>query len=329
GAREYVVWNLHLHGELLRLLAVFNRATIPVMPLKGLWLADLLYGDVTLRPTGDLDLLVRKEYLAHAERLLRESGYAHGRLREHEEDSYHYTFVRADHRTAPVTVELHWDIVRTHIARRDIEEVWSAASCGEWHGRKIWTMSGPDLFLILSENATKDTFGFFKQVVDVGLLIERYGPTWSWSALARTVQAAHLRTRVFLTLCLAQELCGSQVPGDFLAAIRPPQGLSWRVGVRLLRRRGGVLHAARADTGPPLNTILTLLWEDSWRGKLRHFRRLVRPPSSYHARRINVPPSASAWRWYPLWIRYAVGQAFLLVRMIRRKRRQEDTTSHP
>jgi len=326
GAREYVVWNLHLHNELLRLLAVFNHANIPVMPLKGPWLAGLLYGDVTLRPTGDLDLLVRKEHLAKAERLLRESSYMHGRLREHEGDSYHYTFVRADHYTAPITVELHWDIVRTHIARRDIEEVWSAASRNEWHEREIWTMSTPDLFLILCENAAKDTFGFFKQLVDIGLLIERFGATWSWSALAQTIQAAHLRTRVFLTLCLTHELCDSQVPGDFLTAIRPPQGVSWSVGIRLFRRRGGVLHATRADIGPPLNTILTLLWEDSWRGQLRHLHRLVLPPAGYQARWTALPSSSSAWRWYPLWIGHTIGQALrLLVRMSNRKRQQEVT----
>jgi hypothetical protein len=309
--RENLVRNLHLQQELLRVLAALNQAALPVMPLKGPWLGELLYGDETLRMTGDLDLLMQPRDLEAAEQVLKELGYRRGRPREHEEESYHYTFVNDERRALPVTVELHWDIVRAHIARHDMAEVWSAATRGVWHGREIWTMAAPDLFLILCQNAAKDTFGFLKQLVDVALVVERFGETWSWSALAHTIRTARMRTRVYLTVALVQQLCGSQIPADFLEAIRPPRGISWHVGQTLLRRRGGVLHTARADIGPPFNPILTLLWEDSWRGKVRHLRRLIFPPASYQARWTGQSPATSLWWRYPLW-RYPLwlGQVF-------------------
>ncbi|NOT58584.1 MAG: nucleotidyltransferase family protein, partial [Deltaproteobacteria bacterium] len=308
--RENLVRNLYLQQELLRVLAALNQAALPVMPLKGPWLSELLYGDVTLRMTGDLDLLVRPHDLEAAEQILQELGYRRGRPREHEEESYHYTFVSDDRRALPVTVELHWDIVRAHIARRDMAEVWSGATRGEWHGREIWTMAPPDLFLILCQNAAKDTFGFLKQLVDVALVIERWGATWSWAALAHTIRTARMRTRVYLTVSLTRQLLGSQVPADFLAAIRPPPGISWHVGQTLLRWRGGVLHTARADVGPPFNPILTLLWEDSWRGKVRHLRRLIFPSASYQARWTGQSPATSLWRRYPLWLSQVFGHFF-------------------
>lgn len=322
--RENLVRNLQLQRELLRVLGALNYATIPVIPLKGPWLGEFLYGDVALRTTGDLDLLVWRKDLDRAEQVLKDLGYTYGRPREHEEESYHYTFVRDDQRTLPVLVELHWDIVRAHIARCDMEDVWKAASRNEWHGREIWTMSAADLFLILCQNAAKDTFGFLKQLVDIALVIERYDAMWSWSALAHTIRTAQMRTRVYMTVSLTQQLLGSRIPADFLVAIRPQHGISWHVAQYLFRRRGGVLHTQRVDVGPPLNPILTLLWEDSLRGKLRHIRRLVFPPYSYRARWTSLPPSSSVWWWYLLWIRQVLRHlARFLLRLVSRSESNE------
>src|SRR5580658_9815092 len=51
---ETFVWTSALEGT----LAAFHRSGIPVVSLKGPWMAERLYGDVALRTYGDLDLLV-------------------------------------------------------------------------------------------------------------------------------------------------------------------------------------------------------------------------------------------------------------------------------
>ena len=53
--------NLLLAEELASVLQAFGRAGIACAPLRGLALAELFYGDITTRPTGDIDLLVRKK----------------------------------------------------------------------------------------------------------------------------------------------------------------------------------------------------------------------------------------------------------------------------
>src|SRR5262249_36618414 len=68
--RAAVVWNLYLRREMVRLLGALNEVAVPVMPLKGPYLADLLYDDPTLRTTGDIDLLVRPEDLERASQVL-------------------------------------------------------------------------------------------------------------------------------------------------------------------------------------------------------------------------------------------------------------------
>ena len=52
---------LQLAGELRRLLIEFERAQIPVIAFKGIALAAMVYGDLSLRDAGDLDLLVHRD----------------------------------------------------------------------------------------------------------------------------------------------------------------------------------------------------------------------------------------------------------------------------
>ena len=90
--RVAVVWNLYLRRELIRLLGVLNDVAIPVMPLKGPVLADLLYDDPSLRVSGDIDLLVRREDLEQASQALLSAGCKRVFSPEQEVGLYHYLF---------------------------------------------------------------------------------------------------------------------------------------------------------------------------------------------------------------------------------------------
>lgn len=50
--------NRRLYLQLRPLLAGLRTAGIPVIVLKGAYLAEAVYGDIALRPMGDVDLLV-------------------------------------------------------------------------------------------------------------------------------------------------------------------------------------------------------------------------------------------------------------------------------
>ena len=65
------LWTASLRGT----LADFHRRGIPVISLKGPWLAERLYGDAALRSCCDLDLLVHRSDIAVAEDLLTELGF--------------------------------------------------------------------------------------------------------------------------------------------------------------------------------------------------------------------------------------------------------------
>lgn len=59
------------------------------MPYKGLALAETLYGDIALRQSGDIDLLILPQNLRGIRDAVRELGYApHQHLSEMEERAY-------------------------------------------------------------------------------------------------------------------------------------------------------------------------------------------------------------------------------------------------
>jgi len=73
--RQRTKWGLRLTAELLRLLDLFERNAILALPFKGPVLAEALYGDLALRESCDLDLLVHPNDLASAKKVMLAAGY--------------------------------------------------------------------------------------------------------------------------------------------------------------------------------------------------------------------------------------------------------------
>lgn len=68
--------NLLNAAELLAVLQAFDQAGIPLLPFKGLVLGSAVYGDLTTRPAGDIDVLIHPSHMVPAAALLRARGYS-------------------------------------------------------------------------------------------------------------------------------------------------------------------------------------------------------------------------------------------------------------
>jgi len=113
--------NTLLYEELGEIVHAFNDARVPVILLKGAALAKEVYGNIALRPMGDLDILVKREDMARAGELFLRRGYlvrdhAHSYLR-------HATFTRGNSHWA-THIEPHWHIVSSAYYRRSIPAEW-------------------------------------------------------------------------------------------------------------------------------------------------------------------------------------------------------------
>src|SRR5271166_1832923 len=85
--------NLHksliLSRELIQIVDALCSLGIDVMPYKGLALAETIYGDIALRQTGDMDLLIHAADLQRVREVVGELGYTpHVALSEAQERAY-------------------------------------------------------------------------------------------------------------------------------------------------------------------------------------------------------------------------------------------------
>src|SRR5258708_14940980 len=81
--------SLILAGGRIRVLDRIDALGVEVMPYKDLTLAETMYGNMALRQTGDIDLLIRPQDFLQIKNAVRELGYMpHMPLFETEERAY-------------------------------------------------------------------------------------------------------------------------------------------------------------------------------------------------------------------------------------------------
>ena len=120
---------LHLIGKQLRVYKLFNEHGIPVALFKGPLLAEMAYGEISLRQAGDIDLLINRQHFDHARSLLESLGYSMypqlttAQLASHLNNHCEIQFMRDDWFTV---VDLHWNLApRSFVFRVEVDEVMS------------------------------------------------------------------------------------------------------------------------------------------------------------------------------------------------------------
>jgi hypothetical protein len=189
------------------LAAKFERHGIATLVLKGPAVGVAVYGDPSLRPFADIDLLVKREDLPAARDLLLSLGYRPEYASSHEPsligDQHALEF--SDSRTK---VELHWALLERHL-RLEIsaKELWSAALRVPCTGGSIRVLAPEHLFLFLCAHGAKHEWERPRWICDVAQLLQRLEPDTAARILdiaART----HSRRLVALALRLARDILG-------------------------------------------------------------------------------------------------------------------------
>ena len=146
-----------LHLQLLtRILQLLNQSKIPVMPLKGPLLSFALYGDVGLRQSKDLDILVPQGEIRRTQECLESAGWRLGAeyfslsLRQWEATFRHEHHVRYVHPQQGCQLELHW---RCSLLQRT-EQHWARSRTAELAGSFYQAMSPADLASYLPEHGS-------------------------------------------------------------------------------------------------------------------------------------------------------------------------------
>jgi hypothetical protein len=225
-----------LREELQLVLGAFADRGIPVILLKGAYLAAQVYANVALRPMRDLDVLVRAADLGRAGDELERLGYRPNeswRSRQwYLDQAFHHLVPYASPR-GPAIVEVHRELAPVSLPiKLPADGLWRRARPVSRPLAQELALAPDDLLLHLAVHlAGADGFLDGVRVLrDVREIVERLGPEIEWRRLVETASACGVERHAYFTLRLARRLLRVAVPDSCLEA---------------LERAGRVGHAER------------------------------------------------------------------------------------
>lgn len=166
---------LALSGEMERLSSLFENRGIRALFLKGPVIAADLYGDVSLRTSCDLDVLVPLESLQAAEELLVSLGYEKDDyitsvLNDWKWRHHHITFL---HPGKGIKVEVHWRLNPSPSKEPGFEELWSRKRQSSLISRPIYYLGREDLFLFLVSHGARHGWSRLRWLLDIKQLMNQ------------------------------------------------------------------------------------------------------------------------------------------------------------
>jgi hypothetical protein len=221
---------LQILAELSRLSQLFEQKGIQLCALKGPLLSQHLFGDVSLRTSRDLDLLIRPEAVAQSEALLLAHGYQRRypavpltprqwQMYQQEWHDLSY-YLPKNH----VLVELHWAVASPNLVSfQEAGNMLSRARPTALAGASIDTLSKEDLPAYLLIHGSRHSWARLKWLVDFVVWIRRTTDP-DWEGLKMKMEDLGLQRSLVQGVLLAHWLYSTPIPEPVQALLvaEPP-----------------------------------------------------------------------------------------------------------
>ena len=199
---------------------------IAVIPLKGVVLGALVYGEPALRPPGvDIDLLVPQRQWLAAAAMLERLGYRRisavvpsGAFLRHYKSA---EFVRPG-----ACVELHWTFVTPRPNPIDPAFAWQHAVRRRVDDEELLTLSWEDLLLTLAMHLRRHLQSLrLKHLLDIALLLRHHAAEMDWTYVWEAARRLRIYRTLAYVLFLTRRVLEVSLPA---AATGPLRSLGWR-----------------------------------------------------------------------------------------------------
>ena len=294
---------LALAVESARIGARLEAAGLGALALKGPALSALAYGDVAIRHSGDLDLLVRPEEGAAAQSVLAADGYRPeevwppARRRLHERAQGQLVPLRRGGVVLEIHTAVHPPWFGVDHERSGIWRRWIRVAT---EGGPIAAPSAEDTLLVVAAHAARSRWARLEWAVSIAWLAHRCPLDWE---LVTTLAARMGARRILaLGLQLAADAAGplpaeARAAGDEAGAARLAPALA-----PLAQRPSPAAPEIRLDEHDPRLRRAHLRLHERRVDRLRYAVGILRPTAE-EARRVSLPPSLDMLYWPLRWVR--------------------------
>ncbi|TFH63640.1 nucleotidyltransferase domain-containing protein [Peribacillus frigoritolerans] len=211
---------LHLSREMELLSQLFTDEKIPILFLKGPIIASDLYGDISLRTSKDLDILIPITKLEYAEELLLNFGYKRedetSLLNELKWRGHHITYI---HTQKNIQLEIHWRLHPLPSKEPCFNELWEKRRVSKT-SYPINFLGEEHLFLYLVSHGARHGWFRLRWLKDIDQMLSKGFNIINANILMKTYQSQHM---VGQALILVSELLKTPLNEDMMILTKGTQ----------------------------------------------------------------------------------------------------------
>ncbi|MDI4646935.1 nucleotidyltransferase domain-containing protein [Cohnella hashimotonis] len=213
---------LRLSGELDRLCRSLGERGVRSLALKGPALARQLYGDISLRTSKDLDILIPVGDLEQAERLLLELGYRADEpiprgLGDWKWKIHHVSFTNPQ---SGIQVEVHWRLNGENGKEPSFEALWrDRQACAL--SDAVYMPGDAHLFMYLVTHGARHGWFRLRWLADIDRMV---GRELDWSAIIPLLRRYNALDQAGQALVLASGLLHTPVPREMSRVLAGGRG---------------------------------------------------------------------------------------------------------
>ena len=221
--------NIRMYAHLSEVIGAWNSEGIPLIVLKGMFLAETVYKDIGLRHISDIDMLVKDVDVERCKQLAMQMGWTVKEMPQHSQyvaenfgSAHPYKFFKGD-----TCIELH---VHVHNRGRsyavDISDYWARATLGPLSGGKVMHLHPSDLLQHLCIHLYKHMAGSELKIsafCDIRETIAHYGEAIDWAMLRAESLRYSALEEVQCVLHICREFWGVEVPDALLHGLSESQ----------------------------------------------------------------------------------------------------------
>lgn len=219
-----LIANLKREAEQKRIFELLTENGIDFVPLKGLILAKRYYGDIALRPTTDVDFLVKRKDVIKVRDLLVLIGYKSGGNygEEYYLKAHYHLFLSKTSKEGKggYAVEVHWNLMLSDLIVIDPNNFWENTTHIELDQQQIKVLQPEiDLFHAFL-SFYYDPIPSLKCLVDFVEILQSSRQGINWEVFNDLIKIYKLDAPLQLCLRFASECLGSREPFKYIRARR-------------------------------------------------------------------------------------------------------------
>ena len=275
--------NMLKSAELIKILNLFSENHIEALAFKGPTLAQMAYGNITLRQYSDLDILIHSNDRTQAAALLEANGYeALLSLAPKQEIAWYSNSKEMNfyHPKKRIHIDLQWQFFDNDYPlkfRQDI--VWKNTSDISLNGNPIKTFLPDSLLIYLCTHGSKHLWERIGWIKDIDLLIR--SQTLNWDRIREQIDGSGFKRMFLLGLYLTSTLFDTPLPE---AIKKQMQNQKW------LEKLGDyVVDDWSQHRGKFYNSAAMLHLFPTWGTKLKYLNKIILKPSKNEYRYMDLP----------------------------------------